>query len=330
MTENTRYVRRRLAGMVQMWQSFWFEPQQMYVLGLVRIAFGGLAVLWGLWLLSLRHGLLDSRGAVPAQPSVADTWGIFAVWNSNHVMLIGVVVLVLSAGALMVGWHSRVAAVVVFVLVLSFERRVAPALNAGDVLVRIEALFVAVSPCGAALSLDQRRRTGFFWSAQAKANWPIRLIQVQMSLIYLAAARSKLAGETWLNGTAASYALRIDDMRRVPLPQWFVTNALAMNMMTWGTIAIELAVALLVWLPRFRACVLAGGVLLHLMIDVHIQIGIFSYATFVMYLAWLSPETVKQLPDKLRHTLNRRGRNSDTHPPDDIAVGESTDAASSD
>ncbi|QLL09153.1 HTTM domain-containing protein [Mycobacterium vicinigordonae] len=185
----------------------------------------------------------------------------------------------------------------------------------------------AVSPCGAGLSLDQRRRPGFFWSAQTKANWPIRLIQVQMSLIYLAAARSKLAGETWLNGTAVAYALRIDDMRRVPLPQWLVNNALAMNVMTWGAIAIELTVALLVWLPRFRAWVLAGGVLLHLMIDVHIQIGIFSYATLVMYLAWLSPETVKQLPDKLSHTLNWRGRNSDTHLPDDM---ESTDAAPSD
>ena len=57
---------------------------------------------------------------------------------------------------------------------------------------------------------------GSFWSAQTKANWPIRLIQVQLSLIYLAAARSKLSGETWLNGTAVSYALRVADMQRVP------------------------------------------------------------------------------------------------------------------
>jgi hypothetical protein len=36
-------------------------------------------------------------------------------------------------------------------------------------------------------------------------------------------------------------------------------------------------------------------------IDLTVQIGIFSYAMFVLYLAWLSPETVKALPDKVRH-----------------------------
>ena len=79
-----------------------------------------------------------------------------------------------------------------------------------------------------------------------------------------------------------------------------MTNALAMNVMTWGAIATELAVAVLVWFPRFRPWVLAAGVLMHVMIDVHIQIGIFSYAMFVIYLAWIPPETVKHLPDKLK------------------------------
>ena len=176
-------------------------------------------------------------------------------------MLIGVSVLVLAATALLVGWHSRLAAVVVFVLILSFERRLAWGYNGGDCLVRIEALFLAISPCGAALSIDQRRRTGSFWSAQTRANWPIRLFQVQLSLIYLAAARWKLSGETWLNGTAVSYALRVEDMQRVPLPHWFVTDPLAMNVVTWGAIAIELAVGILVWFPRFRPWVRRAGFL---------------------------------------------------------------------
>ncbi|MEB3982869.1 HTTM domain-containing protein [Mycobacterium sp. 663a-19] len=315
MTGIARSVRLRLSAAGRVWQSFWFEPQQMYTLGLVRMAFGALAILWGLWLLPMRNAFLDPDGATPTQPSVAHTWGTFEIWNSKEAILIGVIVLVLSAIALLVGWHSRLAAVVVFILILSFERRASSAFNAGDVLVRIEALFLAVSPSGAALSLDQRRRTGSFWSAQTKTNWPIRLIQVQLSLIYLAAARSKLSGETWLNGTAVSYALRVEDMQRVPVPQWFGTNALAMNVITWGAIAIELAVAILVWFPRFRPWVLSAGVLMHVMIDLQIQIGIFSYATFVMYLAWVPPETVKHLPDRLKQVLGRRDRGSNVDSP---------------
>jgi hypothetical protein len=306
MRKFARPVRRRLSAVGRAWRLFWFEPQAMYPLGLVRIAFGAVALLWALWLLPIRNGLLDAHGVTPTQPSDAHTWGIFQIWNTNAALLIGIIVLLLAAFALMVGWHSRLAAVVVCVLILSFERRASWTFNGGDVLMRIEALFLAISPCGAALSLDQRRRTGRFWSAQTRPNWPIRLFQIQLSLIYLSAARTKFAGETWTNGTAVSYALRIDDMQRVPLPHWFVTNALAMNAMTWGAMAIELAVGILVWWPRCRPWVLSAGVLLHVMVDVHIQIGIFSYAIFVMYLAWISPETVKHLPDKLIRARRRR------------------------
>ena len=81
-----------------------------------------------------------------------------------------------------------------------------------------------------------------------------------------------------------------------------------MNVMTWGAIATELAVGVSVWFPRLRPWVLAAGVLMHVMVDVHIQIGIFSYAMFVMYLAWIPPETVKDLPDKLKQLPRFRER----------------------
>lgn len=306
MTNVTRAVRRRLTVIGQTWQSFWFQPQPMYTLGVVRMAFGALAILWGLWLLPMRDGLLDANGVTPTQPSTAHTWGLFAVWNTNGAMLIGIVVLVLAAFALLVGWHSRLAAILVFILIMSFERRIPLAFNSGDALVRIEALLIAISPCGAALSLDQRRTTGSFWSAQTRPNWPIRLLQVQLSIIYIAAAQVKLSGEPWLHGTAVSYVLRLEDMQRVIAPEWFATNALAMNMLTWGTIAVELAVGILVWFPRFRPWVLAAGVLMHLLIDAYVQVGIFSYAMFVMYFAWLSPETAKLLPQKVRIAPRRR------------------------
>jgi Vitamin K-dependent gamma-carboxylase len=306
MTNVTRAVRRRLTVIGQAWQSFWFQPQPMYTLGVVRMAFGALAILWGLWLLPMRDGLLDANGVTPTQPSTAHTWGLFAVWNTNGAMLIGIVVLVLAAFALLVGWHSRLAAILVFILIMSFERRIPLAFNSGDALVRIEALFIAISPCGAALSLDQRRTTGSFWSAQTRPNWPIRLLQVQLSIIYIAAAQVKLSGEPWLHGTAVSYVLRLEDMQRVIAPEWFATNALAMNMLTWGTIAVELAVGILVWFPRFRPWVLAAGVLMHLLIDAYVQVGIFSYAMLVMYFAWLSPETAKLLPQKVRIAPRRR------------------------
>jgi hypothetical protein len=300
MTRLSTTVRDGLAAAGLRWRSFWFQPQQMYTLGLVRIGFSALVIVWTLWLIPVRTDMLGPDGITPKQPSIPDTWGLFAIWNSNEAILLGIAALLVAAIALLVGWHTRIAAVVVFVLVLSLERRSPWMFNSGDVVVRIEAFLLAIAPCGRALSLDQRRREGKFWSAQTLPNWPIRLLQVQLSIIYLFAVQAKLSGRPWLDGTAVSYVLRIEDMKRIPAPDWLSTNALAMNAATWSVLVIELSVGILVWFPRFRPWVLAAGVVMHMTIDLNIQIGIFTYAMFVMYLAWVSPETVKGLPQRLR------------------------------
>lgn len=305
MTENAGAVRLRLSAMGAAWHRFWFRPEPMYTLGLFRMVFGALAVVWTLWLLPMRHDMLGPAGVAPRQPSIPFTWGFFEFWTSDLSILIGWAVLLVSAIVLIIGWHSRLAAVLVFVLILSFQRRDPAVFNGGDALVRIEALLCALSPCGAALSLDQRRRTGSFWSAQMRRIWPVRLLQVQLSIIYLASVELKLNGQTWWQGSAVSYALRLKDMQRFSPPAWFSTNALLMNAMTWGALVIELSVAILVWNRRLRPWVLAAGLLMHVMIDIHIQIGIFSYAMFTMYVAWVSPQTVQRLPETLKQAPAR-------------------------
>jgi hypothetical protein len=69
MNRFAQSVRLRVSAVGQAWQFFWFQPQQMYALGLVRMAFGALALLWALWLWPMRNGLLNSDGVTPTQPS---------------------------------------------------------------------------------------------------------------------------------------------------------------------------------------------------------------------------------------------------------------------
>jgi hypothetical protein len=320
MTDNGRVVRWHPSAIGEWWQRFWFRPEPTYTLGLVRIAFGALAVLWTLWLLPILHDMLGPHGVVPDQhqPAIPGNWGIFEVVTSDHAVLIGWAVLMASAVALTLGWHSRVAAVLVFVLILSFLHRDLWVFNAGDSVVRIMALFVALSPCGTALSLDQRRRTGSFWSAQSRPAWALRLLQVQLSIIYLSSVLIKLTGHTWPQGTAVSYALRLVDMQRLPSPEWLTTNAVLMNVATWAALATELAIGVLVWNRQLRPWVLAAGVVMHLTIDIGIIIGIFSYAMFVLYLAWVPPDTVKLLPDTVKRAVTKllaRLRHRRSNPP---------------
>lgn len=303
----------RMAWAIGWWREFWFQKASAYPLGLVRMTFGALVIAWAFALLPDLYQFFGQRGVNAHLSLKPYQWNVLGLWNSDLAVFITWLVLFASALALTVGWHSRLAAVLVFVLIYSFEVRNTFVFNSGDLVIRLLAFYLALSSCGAALSLDQRLRTGSFWSAQSRAVWPLRLMQIQMSIIYLATVQAKMAGTAWPGGTAVSYSLRLEDLQLMPTPHWVTANALLMNIATWSTLAIELALGLLVWNRRLRPWVLGAGVVMHLVIMVTIAVGFFSLAMYVLYLSFLSPDTVRRLPemprrmeDKLRSLLSRR------------------------
>jgi hypothetical protein len=319
MTRPAGVQRSRVSAAADAWRGFWFRPEPAYTLGLIRIAFGAIAIAWTVSLLPDLNNFFGTDGVVPRQAAVPFEWGVFEFWTDNRALVIGWAVLLLSAIAMTIGWHSRLAALIVFVLVMAFEFRNTYIFNSGDNLLRVEAMFLALSPCGAALSLDQKRMTGTFWTAQIRAPWLVRLLQIQLSLIYLATFQVRMTGEKWPNGTALSYAFRLEDMLIVPVPQWISTNALLMNAATWGTLLLELAIGILVWNRRCRPIVLAAGLVLHSAILVTVAVGFFTPAMFVLYVAFVSPETIRRLPDHLKHVVRQRAQkpqpsSTDTQP----------------
>ena len=116
------------------WLAFWFRPEPLYVLGIVRIAFGVMTLGWGLSLLPDLDAFFTSHGVLAHPEADAFEWGLFQHTDGYRAVLIGWLILMLAAIALTVGWHSRAAALVVFVLVLSFQYRNPLVFNAGDVL----------------------------------------------------------------------------------------------------------------------------------------------------------------------------------------------------
>ncbi|BBY18005.1 HTTM domain-containing protein [Mycolicibacterium litorale] len=293
---------------VRAWQRFWFRTEPAYTVGLVRIAFGLLMTAWTLSLYPSLDDLFGPAGVVPRSPTPDFTWSLFRLLPDDRAVLIGWIVLLAASLALTVGWHSRLAAILVFVLLVSFERRNPFVMNAGDVLLRIEALFIALAPSGAALSLDQRRRAGSFWNAEVRPLWAIRLMQIQVSVIYVSTVVAKLHGETWQDGTAVAYSLRQRDLLFFTTPTWITDTLVISNVLSWGTLVIELAIGLMVWNRRWRPWVLAGGVVLHLCIFVSMAIGLFSLAVFVLYVAFIPSERSKAIADGVAARLHRHRR----------------------
>ncbi|HKP88567.1 MAG TPA: HTTM domain-containing protein [Thermoleophilaceae bacterium] len=282
--------------MTRAWNRFWFEPEPTSTLALVRIAFGLVVLGWTVALLPDFFAWFGADGILPRQPGgIAGWWGPLGPDAPDGVLVGVLIALLVSAACLVVGYRTRLAAVLVFLGLLAFERRDPWVFDSGDGLLRVIALYLALAPSGAALSLDRARRARErFWEFPARAPWALRLMQVQLSVIYLATVWTKLRGTTWNDGTAVSYALRVGDLERFPLPHFVTDSVLIANLMTYGTLAIELAIGVLVWNRRARPWVLGLGVALHLGIEYSMRVGFFTVGMLVLYLAFVPPDTASR------------------------------------
>lgn len=302
---------RALAG----WDRFWFTRRSSTTAALVRI-WGALVLLgWGATVGRDVLSFFGPEAILSPSPDYKLT-GLQGIWSvlgprpSATVVIAVYVAFMVGSLCLLVGYHTRLAAVAVFLAMVSFTRRTPVVFNSGDALLRAVTFYLLLLPGGAALSLDRRRRVrkagGDFWDSPARAVWPLRLMQIQLSVAYLAAVWAKVGGSTWRSGTAVSFALRIDFIRRLPVPEVFSRSLLVANLLTFATLATELALGLAVWNRRLRARVLLVGVVFHLVLDYAFRVGFFSYAMFVLYLAFVPPEPVDAWLARRRDRRARR------------------------
>jgi Vitamin K-dependent gamma-carboxylase len=301
-------VKQSRSGMnavVTTWRGFWFEPEPTSTLALVRIAFGLVSFGWMLGLLPVLFPLIGHRGVLPSQADLGQgTWGLLGLAGGDGAVLALFVITLAASACLALGYRTRLSALLVFVGLLSFQRRDLWAFDAGDDLVRIVAAYLALSAAGSSLSLDRLRRArDRFWEFPSRSRWPVRLMQVQLSLVYLASVWAKTRGTAWNDGTAVSYALRIKDYNRFPVPSGITTSVLISNLATYGTLALELAIGILVWNRKARPWVLGAGVALHLAIAYSIRVGFFTLTMFVLYLAFLPNESAARLIEWARYRL---------------------------
>jgi len=278
------------------WRNFWFSPQETSSLALFRIAFGLITALWTLTLGPNLFAFLGASGILPdPPPGYPGEWGVLTGSSGSAVLVAVWATTFFGAVALTVGWRTRLAASVVFVGVVSLQHRNWLILNSGDGLIRNLAFYCALAPSGTALSLDRWRiAPDRFWEFPVRAPWALRLIQIQLSVVYLSAVWHKVQGELWRNGTAVSYALRVTDVHRFPVPAFLTQSVELTELLTFGTLALELALAVLVWNRAARPWVLTMGASMHIMIDYSILVGFFSLAMLATYLTFISPETASR------------------------------------
>lgn len=289
------------------WERFWYAPTPTSTLAVVRVAYGALLVMWTLSLPFDLASFFSASAVTGERPHPAGSWSVLDLLSTEAALVILFFLLVIAATCLMVGFHTRLAAVVAFVVLVSFHRQNPFVLNGGDTLLRIFGFLLMLAPAGVALSVDRWRSVdrARFWEFPPRAPWPLRLMQLQISAVYLFTVWLKLRSTGWNDGTVVSYVLRLGDLTRLPLPSWFTESLVVSNVLTLTTLGLEVALAILVWNRRARPWVLGAGVVFHLLIDLTLMFGFFSLAMFVGYLAFIPADTMERTLLTLRARLGR-------------------------
>jgi hypothetical protein len=149
-------------------------------------------------------------------------------------------------------------------------------------------------PTGAVLSFDSwsRRRRGRPRASPIALIWPLLLLRVQVSLVYLASGLSKLVDPDWVSGLVlwdrvVRYQHVLDQA-----PGWLV------DVLTWrplyfvvapAAVLTELFLAVGLWSAPCRLAAIRVAILFHLAIEISAEVEVFSYAAIAALVIWVTP-----------------------------------------
>ena len=263
-----------------------FDPVDTAPMAALRIACGLLVLGWTLSYLPDAQGFLADDGLTTGAVSGSAGW--WALDSFPPYAVLGG--LVVAAVLQVLGWRTRIVSVVVVVGLIVVQRRDVYVLNSGDLLLRELAFYVALMPAGEVWSLDARRRP-----SALRTPWALRLLQVQLSVLYLFSVVAKLGGVSWQNGTAVGKAVQLEDLQRFVIPQSFATSVTVSALLTYGTLVVEAFLVFGLWLPRTRWWAMGAGIAIHLGIEATLLIGWFSLTIICCYLAFVPADVLRKV-----------------------------------
>lgn len=199
--------------------------------------------------------------------------------------------------ALMIGWHSRLFAVLSFVWVASQDSRLLLVENGGYVVVNLTALYACLLPVERRFSVDawlrslrehrERRiehlaeRTFARGRDEPVFTGVAMLATVNLAVVYLFNVINK-SGTVWRRGDTVHYVLHLDRMitgLAVPIRE-HVPMAL-LRPLAWSVLSVEAMLMMLILSPRARRITrplaMAGIAALHTSFGVMMRLGPFSW-----------------------------------------------------
>jgi uncharacterized membrane protein YphA (DoxX/SURF4 family) len=288
---------------IKQWNQFFFEPESPVTLGLFRFAFGFLLLFNWILIWPDLDVWYGKTGLMPLDMGTRLVGGPhfnFLLWfpESDLTTRAFFVFLLISCTCFALGFFTRLSSILVFLCLVSFQHRNLAIMNGGDTLMRVISFLMIFTHSGRVFSVDQwlrsRSRSSHSVQLEVYSPWAFRLIHIQISILYTVTGYHKLMGSTWRDGSALYYILRMDDFQKLPLPDFLMSITLS-RWMSWGTIALELSLGLLIWFPRLRYPLITLGIGFHVAIEALMNIPIFELLMVLCLLSFIPSKDLLRL-----------------------------------
>lgn len=291
--------RMQLQQIVELWNQFFHAPVTCAPLVLFRLLLGVILIGNAILLLPLLtefysvHGVW-SYAAWQAQQKrsrlcllhllPATDGSVRCLWFLHFASCVG----------FLAGFEFRACCVCGFVTLASLHHRNNFILSSGDTLLRLFLFMFVFSEAHAAMSVDAWRTGRNPFQFPDMDPWPMRLMQIQVCIVYVRSVFWKLRGKSWWNGTAAWFPLWVDAFMRWRPPRWMLHPWLV-RIATWGTLLEEATLGSLIWVREFRYPALFSGILMHRILETIMNLQFFGWIMIAALLLFLLPDDAEWL-----------------------------------
>lgn len=288
------------------WNYFWFDSRsdaQLPVLAVFRFCFVGVMFFFYLTRAFDVEFFYAGTGILPSwhakhlelfrfHPTVFNDATPLWLLHSAHSLFL------LALLALTLGFCTRPAAIITYVLHLLFVNRNLTAMFGVDMIGTFFLLYLCFANSNARYSLDSWWGRGAVRQSSAShIAW--RLMQIQVCVIYAFSGLEKCKGTRWWDGSAAWDVLSMGTLQRWDLS--FVAHApILLSMVVYVVLFWEIYMPILVWVPRLRLPMLLFGTFMHLGIFLFMNLPAFGFMMIALYLLFLRTDELERGIAKLR------------------------------
>ncbi len=291
------------------WDAFWFKTIDARQFAALRIAFGGLSLVYLIKLLPYVATHFSRAGWLGNSHQISSlnggSWSLFFLALNSYPLVMAYVIFaigILSSLLLTLGWHSRINAFIAWVVWVSLWNRNPLFLDGDDALIKLMCFYLMLSACGNCWSIDSHLQD----QPQYVNAWPLRLIQFQVALLYFVSGWVKFHSAEWMDGTVLHYILV-----HPHYSSWdgwaFISNDLISGLLAYLADFIrwwELLFPILLFNAYTRKLSLAIGVAFHVGLLLTMNLRWFAIIMLALYLALLPDEIFFRLECRFKKTYN--------------------------